>query len=314
MLVGVANIIPGVSGGTMALMLKIYEPLIEGINNISVHTVVSFFKALSFKKVHIESFKEEMRKIHFELLFFILIGAAGAVLLFAGLMTYLLSNFQSQTFGFFFGLIIMSIAVPYKLVNKVNWQVVVAFVIAIVLVVGLSFLESDVEKVDKEEQKITLDMDGANDKADYSLVDYGMLMLSGGVAMSTMIMPGISGSFMLLLMGKYFMVLEAISQRNLVVIAVFGFGAVLGLLMFSRLVNFLLKKHHNTTMGFLTGLVVGSLWELWPFKGQHILSNGELLMLSNQLPATINVQFWVTLLMVLLGMVAVYLMMKLEKE
>ena len=104
-------------------------------------------------------------------------------------------------------------------------------------------------------------------------------------------MPGVSGSFVLLLMGKYFDVLEAVSSLNLPVIGAFAIGAIAGLLLFSRFLNYLLKNHHDTTMGFLTGLVIGSLWAIWPFKELHTLSSGEVITLSNIIPSSIGTSY-----------------------
>ncbi len=311
MAVGVANIIPGVSGGTLALILNIYEPLIEAIHNISASTFISFFKLFTFKKENVENFKAEMKKINFSLLFWVIAGAGAAILAFSGLMTYLIQNYQPQTYGFFFGLIIVSIAVPYMMIKKMNWKVVLAIVVAIACIVGLSMLETDEAKIEKEELSISLD-EGEALGYENGILDYAYLALCGGVSMCTMIVPGVSGSFILLLMGQYFTVLEAISNLDIAVIIVFGIGAVLGLLIFSRFLNFLLHKFHDVTMGFLTGLVIGSLWAIWPFKELYTLSNGETITLSNIMPSSFDSTVLITMLMVLVGGAIVFSMIRIE--
>ena len=314
MIIGIANIIPGVSGGTLALILNIYEPLIEGIHNISLDTVVKFFKLFTFKRQALEEFRDELKSIRFGLLVQVLAGAGLSILLFSSIMTFLIQNYQSPTFGFFFGLIIISIIIPLKMIKKVNFKVILALIIAIVLIMGLSMLETDAGKIQKEEQKILMEEEGMSEVANNTPLDYAYLVLCGAVAMSTMIIPGVSGSFVLLLMGRYFDVLEAVSSLNLAVLGSFALGAILGLLLFSRFLNYLLKNHHDNTMGFLTGLVIGSLWAIWPFKELHTLSSGEVITLSNIIPETISKNEIITLLTILAGMVIVIAMILLEKR
>lgn len=313
MVIGIANIIPGVSGGTMALVLNVYEPLIEGIHNISLNTLKSFFLLFTFKKENTKNFGEEMKKIKFGLLFLVIAGAGCSILLFSGLMTFLIQNYQAPTFGFFFGLIIVSIAIPFGMIKKINFKVILALIIAIALIVGLSMLETDEMKIKSEEQAILLD-EGETLEQENSVLDYLYIALCGGVSMSTMIIPGVSGAFVLLLMGKYFSILEAVSNLDFAIICVFAVGALLGLLLFSRFLNFLLKKYHDTTMGFLTGLVVGSLWAIWPFKAIHTLSNGENIPLSNIIPKQFGSVEIYSLLTIFAGVVVVLIMIDIEKK
>ena len=109
------------------------------------------------------------------------------------------------------------------------------------------------------------------------------IFLSGALAISAMILPGISGSFLLLLLGSYFEILEAIATRDLLTIGVFALGCLAGVVMFSRLLNFLLERFHDTTMAFLAGLVAGSLWLVWPFKATFTVGS-ETVYLHNILP------------------------------
>ena len=315
MIIGVANIIPGVSGGTLALILNIYEPLIEGIHNISWNTVKKFFKIFTFQKDAFTEFSDEMKNIKMGLLLLVLAGAGVSIALFSSLMTYLIQNFQAPTFGFFFGLIIISIIIPLKMIKKMNFKVVLALIIATALIIAISMLDTDEKKIAKEEQKILIEEnEGIADADNNSILDYGYLILCGGVAMSTMIIPGVSGSFVLLMMGKYFDVLEAISSMNIAVLGSFALGAILGLLLFSRFLNLLLKNHHDITMGFLTGLVIGSLWAIWPFKELHSLSSGEVIMLSNIIPKSFGSNEIITVCTAVAGMLIVAGMIIIERR
>jgi len=314
MIVGVANIIPGVSGGTLALILNVYEPMIEGIHNISWQTVVKFFKLFTFKKEAFKEFGEEMKNIRAGLLILVLGGAVLSIKLFSALMEYLILNHQAPTFGFFFGLIIISIFIPFRMIKKINFKVVLALVIAIALIFGLSMMETDEGKINKEEQKIMMDEQGVTVSEENSILDYAYLALCGAVAVSTMIVPGVSGSFVLLLMGKYFDVLEAVDSFNFPILIAFGIGLVFGLLLFSRFLNFLLKKHHDTTMGFLTGLVIGSLWAIWPFKELHTLSSGEVITLSNMMPSALGTNELISIGTIIAGMAIVVVMILIERR
>ncbi len=315
MIIGVANIIPGVSGGTLALILNIYEPLIEGIHNISWNTVKKFFKIFTFQKDAFTEFSDEMKNIKMGLLLLVLAGAGVSIALFSSLMTYLIQNFQAPTFGFFFGLIIISIIIPLKMIKKMNFKVVLALIIATALIIAISMLDTDEKKIAKEEQKILIEEnEGIADADNNSILDYGYLILCGGVAMSTMIIPGVSGSFVLLMMGKYFDVLEAINSMNIAVLGSFALGAILGLLLFSRFLNLLLKNHHDITMGFLTGLVIGSLWAIWPFKELHSLSSGEVIMLSNIIPKSFGSNEIITVCTAVAGMLIVAGMIIIERR
>lgn len=313
MVIGIANVIPGVSGGTIALTLNIYEELINAIKSISFNTLMVFVRLLSFKKERVIEFKEEMKKINIWLLVFVIGGAGLAILIFSNIMNYLIVNFQSQTFGFFFGLILISIVVPYKLIKKKSIKVYIAIAMAIVVIVGLTIMDTDQKKIESEEYKITIE--SANEyTSEYEIKDYVLLAVAGAVGMATMILPGVSGAFILLLMGQYFFILEVVSDFNIPLLAVFAIGALCGLLLFSRLIDFLLNKFHDVTMGFLTGLVIGSLYAIWPFKGIHILSNSETVTLSNTLPSSFGSIEMITIITALAGAGIVILMLKLDKK
>ena len=161
------------------------------------------------------------------------------------MIEFLLDAYLSPTLAFFIGLIIPSIVVPYRLLQKKGLVELLCCLIGIGGLVGLTFLPS-------------------------SPVGEGLglfgLFLSGAVAISAMILPGVSGAFMLMIMGEYKNVLNAINTFDLVKLGVLAAGCIIGIALFVRLLNFLLAKFRSVTMSFLLGLVIGSLWVLWPFK------------------------------------------------
>lgn len=314
--IGIANIIPGVSGGTMALLFGIYERLIEALKNISAGTIAATIGILRFNKSSRERFKEEMRRIDALFLVLLTIGAGAAIVALASLMTYLLENRHDPTYGFFFGLVAASIAVPYRLIGKKTISCFIIMLLAVTLVVGLTAFMSGDRLLEKEQKKLeirTLESDSAADadRQTLSAVRGVYLFIIGGVSVSAMILPGISGSFLLLLFGVYFDILKAITERDIPVLAIFALGCVAGLLLFTRLLNFLLAKWHDGTMAFLLGLVFGSLWAIWPFKETAIVGE-KTIYLYNTLPGSFAGNEIVTILTCFLGAFIVGVFIRLE--
>ncbi len=310
--IGVANIIPGVSGGTMALVLGIYERLIGALHAISARTAVAALGLLRFKPGCWREFALELRRI--DAVFLVLLGAGAmtAIVALANLMTYLLRVHHDPTYGFFLGLVAVSAWVPYQLIRKKN---LACLLIGLVAVIGVAALSQSMggEALLKKEQTrhaIQLDQDQGGQAAAGSQSPARLLFLfaAGALAISAMILPGISGSFLLLLMGTYFEILKAIVYRDLVVLAVFALGCVTGLLAFTRLLDLLLKKWHDLTMAFLLGLVLGSLWAIWPFR-ESVQVGEKTVYLGNQWPAAFGANEALTLLAALLGgtLVAIFI-------
>jgi putative membrane protein len=280
--IGLANIIPGVSGGTMALILGMYERLIKAVRNISARTIVSPLKG---KQVFIE----EMKRVDALFLGCIGVGAIVAVVAAAKLLVYLLNHQHDPTYGFFFGLVLVSVVVPFRMLKKVGPIVILTAILGTGAVVGVTVALSGEKRVESAKKKVALKAkkEAAKKKAakdgntkvekKYSVTpDAGnlvMFLIAGAVAISAMILPGISGSFVLLLMGVYFDVLACINERNAVMLGVFAVGCLLGLALFTRLINFLLERFHDATVSFLGGLVIGSLYAIWPFKTFEIVAN-----------------------------------------
>lgn len=228
---GSADIIPGVSGGTIALITGIYERLIYAISSIKF----SFLKPLL--KGNFSLFKTKLiEEIDFELFIPLFLGIGIAFITLAKVISYLLDTQTAYTFSFFLGLILASAYILYTKLNDFNFKLIIITAIGIILsyiFVGLNPIATN-----------------------HSLI---VIFISGLIAICAMILPGISGSFLLLLLGQYQYMLNALNSRNLIEIFVFGIGAVIGILGFSKLLNYLLEKYESATMAFLIGIMLGTL-------------------------------------------------------
>jgi putative membrane protein len=260
LLIGVANIIPGVSGGTFALLLGIYERLIGAVHAVGLRTLKRGVQLLSLRAVGRRAFAEEWRRVDGSFLAVLGVGAAAAILACSRLIKFLLAEHPAPTLAFFIGLILPSVIVPYRMMKRRGLKELLCGLIGAALVVALSFVRV-----------------GGGEQPGY-LVALGC----GALAISAMILPGVSGSFLMLVLGQFEHLNGAISSLStwaghgfalsaapwakIGFLAAFGVGAVLGLLAFARLLAWLLKRLHSETMAVLTGLIVGSLWTLWPFK------------------------------------------------
>ncbi|MDA3898880.1 MAG: DUF368 domain-containing protein [Spirochaetes bacterium] len=325
-IIGLANLIPGVSGGTMALILGIYERMINSLNSISLNLFISFIRLFSFKKSARADFLEELKKIDFYFLLAIFVGAGFTIFIFASVIVFLLREYHHPTYGYFFGLILPSLYVPFRMINKRGLAVFLAIFCAASFVIASDCLVSDEEMIQKEELKYELQLEKQNALTEnesvisFSISEIALLFAAGAISVSAMILPGVSGSFVLLLMGQYFIVLKAVSDFNIVYLTVFFFGMVFGLLAFTKLLHLLLLRCHDVTMGALTGLVAGSLWIIWPFKRSYIVGKvgvegyPEQIYLSNMFPQDFGMVEISVIITVILGIATVALMMLIEKK
>ncbi len=295
---GTANIIPGVSGGTFLLIFKIYERVFAILNNINKANILS---ALSYiikivfkphKSGSINSFVKFLQKNDFIFLFKLIAGAVIAILCLSSLMKYLIVYQFCATYSLFFGLILISIIIPVKMVENKKASLILFAVIGAVATIYVSYAVNPYDKVKKKSQHyqarhLQADPNITKERqtnkifsftGKYTLNEYSYALLCGAVAISAMVLPGISGSLVLILMGEYFAIVSAISglgtlnMDNLVFLGCFTLGIVFGGLVFARLVNMLLKRFYNPTMAFLAGLMAGSLYALWPFKKSIIMA------------------------------------------
>lgn len=234
MAMGAADVVPGVSGGTIAFISGIYEELITSINNINVSLIKSFLK---------EGFFAGWKKLNGSFLLSIVIGIAISVLSLVKSIKWLLENEPVLLWSFFFGLVIASIFFVAKQITKWTLATVLGFIIG-------SFVAYYIT---------TLPPLGTNSSSWF-------LFFSGALAICAMILPGISGAFILVLLGAYKPVIDAIDNRDFKTILILGVGAIIGLLSFSKLLKWLFKNYHNLTLAILTGFIFGSLNKIWPWK------------------------------------------------
>ena len=247
---GAADVIPGVSGGTIAFITGIYDQLIGSINSINAEALKLFFTG---------KFKEFWKHINGTFLLSLFCGILFSVVALAGLMQYLLESHPIQTWAFFFGLIVASSLFILRGIEGWNLKAVIFLILGIGLGVTVCTLSP------------TTTPDAL-----------WFIFLSGAIAICAMILPGISGSFILLILGKYKFIMEAITGlttgqavgENLVILGVFAVGAVCGIIAFSRILNWLLSRYHKQTLLVLAGFIIGSLVKVWPW------SNMEAIMLA----------------------------------
>jgi putative membrane protein len=253
-LIGVANIIPGISGGTFALILGIYERLINAVSNIDGRFIKECFSG---------EIRVALKRIDFWFLLRLVLGAAMAIVLLSRVIEYFLEEQHDPTYAFFIGLIIPSMAIPWKMMQRRRLPEFVWLLAGIIFLLCLSIGFGHLND-HKMELKAQAD---AMIPGEYNGIwQLFFAAFSGALAISAMILPGISGSFVLLLLGQYKNAVSAVNSRDLFYLGALGLGAVLGALLFTRLLQMLLRKYHSQTIAFLLGLMVASLYVLWPFK------------------------------------------------
>ncbi len=231
---GAADVVPGVSGGTIAFITGIYEELINSIKSVNHKTLKLLFtgKIAAFWK-----------SINANFLLLLFIGIGISVVSLAKLLKYILENHPELIWSFFFGLIIASAIYVAKQITKWN----ASAIISIVAGVAVAYFITEITPAETTNA-------------------YWFIFVSGAIAICAMILPGISGSFILLLLGKYEYIIGAISEFKMIVLAVFLSGAAVGIISFSNILSWLLKKFHNQTIAVLAGFMIGSLNKVWPWK------------------------------------------------
>ncbi len=230
-LMGSADIVPGVSGGTIALITGIYAHLVEAISNIKFGFVKPLFKG------DLKGFKQQfLNEIDFKFFIPLILGIGVAFLTLAKVVTYCMDVHTALTYSFFLGLIIASAVILFKKIDKINFKHLLCALIGCILTYIF----------------VSLNPIAAN----HSLL---VIFISGMIAICAMILPGISGSFLLLLLGQYKYMLNALHQLHFSEIIVFVIGAIIGILGFSKILNYLLKNYEELTMAFLIGVMLGSL-------------------------------------------------------
>ena len=235
MAMGAADVVPGVSGGTIAFISGIYEELLTSISNINL----SLFKTLKS-----DGIKATWKQANGAFLLSLLVGIFISIVSLAKILKWLLENEPILLWSFFFGLILASVLYIGKQIAK--WNFITFFVM--VLGAAMAFYITTLNPLVNENSSSLF------------------LFLAGAIAICAMILPGISGAFILVLLGAYKPVLAAVNDRNFTIIAIIGAGAVVGLLTFSRVLKWLFSNFKNYTLAVLTGFIIGSLNKIWPWK------------------------------------------------
>lgn len=298
---GAANVIPGVSGGTVALITGIFEELIDSIKSFDLAAVKLLFSG---------KFKEFAKHVNLWFLVSVFLGAGISIVSLAKILDFLFSNYPIYIWAYFFGLIIASIYFVGRTVKKWNFSVVFTFLIGTTIAMSISFLNPATE----------------NENFIY-------LIVCGVVAVCSMILPGLSGSFVLILLGNYqLVVLNAINNVRFEILLPVAIGAVVGLVAFSHLLSWIYKKFRDQTISTLTGFILGSLAILWPWKNSFD-SNGEIIptnrfgafvdnsgaVISEEvkvygykqiLPSGLDGVFITALILIILGVVSIWLIEK----
>ena len=281
MAMGAADVVPGVSGGTIAFIAGIYDELINSIKSINMHSLKLLFtgKIAAFWKA-----------VNGNFLFALLLGIAISVFSLAKLITYLLLNEPVLVWSFFFGLVLASTWFVTKDIKGWNWKTVAGFV-------GGAVIAYYITVATPAETSTNL----------------MFIFLCGAIAICAMILPGISGSFILVLLGKYFYVMEAVKTLDLVVLGVFAFGAALGITSFSRVLSYALKNFRNITLSVLSGFMLGSLNKVWPWKEvEKLVSDGHEVMIEHNIAPNTEVAEAVVLM--LIGFILVYVLEKISAK
>lgn len=285
MAMGAANVIPGVSGGTIAFITGIYERLINALKSIDLHSI----RLLGTLRI-----KDLSKHIDLPFLLAIFTGVLISILSLAKALEYAFEYYEILTLAFFFGLIVASIFGVGRQISTLSLIVVLSFLIGASIALSIAFLTPAT----------------ANDSFFY-------VFLCGVVAVCSMILPGLSGSYILLLMGNYVLVLRAISSFDFGVLVPLLLGCIAGLAIFSRLLSFLFSHYKDATVSLLTGFVAGSLLIIWPWKDTRMeeVTNGKMKPVGYDwyLPAA-DADFFLALALAIVGFVLVWGMEKFSQQ
>ncbi|MBU8892123.1 MAG: DUF368 domain-containing protein [Bacteroidales bacterium] len=291
---GAANVIPGVSGGTIALITGIFERLINAIKSVNGKAIELLFKG---------KIKELIKHIDLWFLIAVFFGMIISVISLAKVLKYLLESYPVFIWSFFFGLILASVYYVGKTIQKVNFGVVLFFIIGTALAVSISVMDPAPQ----------------NDSFFY-------LVICGVVAICSMILPGLSGSYVLILMGNYELVMiESVNNADLGILIPVIIGAILGLIAFSHLLSWIYRKYKDQTISILTGFILGSLGVLWPWKnenflldtaGNYILKDGDKIPqgATKYIPDSFNNEVIIAILLMLSGIIVISLIEKIADK
>ena len=283
--VGSANVIPGVSGGTIALITGIFERLINALKSFNLTAIKLFFTG---------KFKEFAK--HTDLWFLVSVGSGVvvAILTIARLFEFMFENYPIYLWSFFFGMILVSIYYVGITIEKFNWKVIVSFIIGTAIALFIAF--------------------GTPAKENSNFI---YLLICGAVATCSMILPGLSGSFVLVLMGNYQLIMiDAVNDLNLKILLPVVLGGVVGLLAFSHLLSWIFKNYRDITIAILTGFILGSMPIIWPWKNDVITYFGSEAKVTGYeyFFPEFNMEFAIALVIMLIGAGIIVLTEKMAKK
>jgi len=278
-LMGAANVIPGVSGGTMALILGIYEELINAIRSINL----KFLRRITRFNI-----KEALSSVSWPFLVPVGLGILLATFSLAEVLSWLLDRYPVIVWSFFFGLIVSSVITVSRVIKQWRIPTIVAIVVGTITAYGLFGV-------------IPVSTPNAP----------WFIFVSGFIAICAMILPGISGAYILVLLGKYRYILEALNNKDFFTLFIIASGALVGLISFAQILGWLLKRYHDLTMAILIGLMCGSLRKIWPWKETvttFIDSHGKEIpsLQSNIIPSSFTSEVLCALLFMFIGILVIW--------
>ncbi len=281
---GAADVVPGVSGGTIAFIVGIYDELINSIKSINKESLKLFFTG---------KWGKFCEYINGKFLLSIVVGIGISVFSLAKIITWLLTDYPILVWAFFFGLVLASTLFVGKDIKEWNWKTITAFIVG----AALAFYITVATPAETPSNLL-------------------FVFLCGAIAICAMILPGISGSFILVLLGKYFYIMDAVKNLKLTVLLCFAAGACIGITTFSRILSYALAKVRNITLAVLTGFMLGSLNKVWPWKETletYIDSHGAVkpLVETNVLPYQ---YVWEALALMVVGFCVDYFIEKLSEK
>ena len=287
---GAANVIPGVSGGTIALITGIFERIINAIKSFDGTAIKLLFKG---------KIKELIKHTDLYFLVAVFFGMVASVVSLAKLLEFLFFHYPVFIWAYFFGLILASVYYVGKRINRWSLSVIVTFIIGASSAIVISMLNPASQ----------------NDSFFY-------LIICGVIAICSMILPGLSGSFILILLGNYELVMiQAVNNFDLKILVPVMIGAIGGLIVFSHILSWIYKKHKDQTISILTGFILGSLGILWPWKnviyrvdaaGSFILKNGEKIIqgYTKYIPESFNTEAIIAVSLMIIGIITISLIEK----
>lgn len=283
--VGTANVIPGVSGGTIALITGIFERLIDALKSFNLTALKLIFKG---------DIKGFIKHTDFWFLVSVGSGVIVAILSIAKVFDFLFAQYPIYLWSFFFGMILVSIYYVGITIEKINIKTIIAFIIGTAIALFIAF--------------------GTPAKENSNLI---YLLICGAVATCSMILPGLSGSFVLVLMGNYQLIMiDAVNDLNLKILLPVVLGGVVGLLAFSHLLSWIFKNYRDITIAILTGFILGSMPIIWPWKNDVITYFGSEAKVTGYeyFFPEFNMDFAIALVIMLIGAGIIVLTEKMAKK